>query len=214
MDITDKIKQFINDSISSLFVKQKEDFSLIVHKETLFVVSELKTFISQQFQVNERDMANMQQNVFSLNKELQNLLVKLDVIQEGIEQLKEHQVKFTVDETDGFSSLLKSPTMVYYAQMVDSTSPLGFKTVNLKKSAEGCAFKITLNDGVNGVYEMVDDEEIQQEMLAAFNPIISESSVFDVIPCNPTRIVVVEKGEIVKENEVFKIISKQKIKIE
>lgn len=48
MDILYRIKQFINESIQSLFVRQKEDFSLMIQKELLSAVSDLKTFARQQ----------------------------------------------------------------------------------------------------------------------------------------------------------------------
>ena len=96
--------------------------------------------------------------------------------------------------------------------MVDSTKPLGFKVDNLKSTADGCAFKITLKDD-EGYYEIIDDAEIQQEMLAAFNPLISDSSTFDFIPQNPTRISVVQEGIVVKEENLLRIVNKQKIEI-
>lgn len=212
MDILDRIKQFINESIQSLFVRQKEDLSLILHKEVLSAVSDLKTFASQQMQTNERDMANMQQMVFSLNKNVENLLRRLDAIQEFMDQLKEHQAEL-LSERHVQPVSPKPIKTIYYAKMVDSIIPLGFKIDNLKSTEDGCAFKIILMDDLEGSYEFVDDKEIQQEMLAAFNPLISDSSVYDFVPQNPTGIFVVLPGTVVKENQVLRIVNKQKIKI-
>jgi hypothetical protein len=97
--------------------------------------------------------------------------------------------------------------------MVDSTNPLGFKIDNLKSTEDGCAFKITLTDDLEGTYEIVGDREIQQEMLAAFNPLISDSSIYDYVPRNPTGVSVVQPGTVVKDNHVFRIVNKQKIEI-
>lgn len=212
MDILDRIKQFINESIQSLFVRQKEDLSFILHKEVLSAVSDLKTFASQQMQTNERDMANMQQMVFSLNKNVENLLRRLDAIQEFMDQLKEHQAEL-LSERHVQPVSPKPIKTIYYAKMVDSITPLGFKIDNLKSTEDGCAFKIILMDDLEGSYEFVDDKEIQQEMLAAFNPLISDSSVYDFVPQNPTGISVVQPGTVVKENQVLRIVNKQKIKI-
>lgn len=213
MDILDRIKQFINESIQSLFVRQKEDFSFILHKEVLSAVSDLKTFASQQMQTNERDLANMQQMVFSLNKNVENLSRRLDAIQESLDLLKEHQAELSLSERQVQPVSPKPVKPIYYAKMVDSMTPLGFKIDNLKSTEDGCAFKIILTDDLEGCYELIDDREIQQEMLAAFNPLISDSSVYDFVPQNPTGISVVQPGTVVKENQVLRIVNKQKIKI-
>lgn len=213
MDILDRIKQFINGSIQSLFAQQKEDLSLIIHKEVLSAVSDLKIFANQQMQINERDMANMQQMVFSLNQNVENLLRRLDAIQGSIDQLKNTLSELSLSEGQVQLSPTKLVITIYYAKMVDSMDPLGFKIDNLKSTEDGCAFKIILTDDLEGSYEFVDDREIQQEILAAFNPLISDSSVYDLVPQNPTGISVVQPGTVVKENHVLRIVNKQKIEI-
>lgn len=213
MDILYRIKQFINESIQSLFVRQKEDFSLMIHKEVLSATSDLKTFASQQMQTNERDMANMQQTVFSLSKKMENLLKRLDAIQESIDQLKNTQAKLSLSESQMQLSPPGPVRTIYYAKMVDSMNPLGFKTDNLKSTDSGCAFKIILTDGMEGCYEFIDDKETRLDILAAFNPLISDSSVYDFVPQNPTGISVVQPGTVVKENHILRIVNKQKIKI-
>lgn len=213
MDILDRIKQFINESIQSLFVRQKEDLSLIIHKEMHTAVSDMKTFTSQLLQTNERDMANMQQTVFSLNQGVENLLRRLDAIQESIDLLQERQSDLPVSESAVQPEPLNPVITICYAKMVDSMNPLGFKIENLKSTEDGCAFKITLTDDLEGTYEIVDDREIQQEMLAAFNPLISDSSSYDFVPQNPTGVSVVLPGTVVKDNNVLRIVNKQKIEI-
>lgn len=213
MDILDRIKQFISESIQSLFVRQKEDLSLIFHKEVLFAVSDLKAFVNQQMQTNERDMANMQQMVFSLNQGVENLLKRLTALQESIDQLKKLQVELSLTESQRLPVSASHEITIYYAKMVDSLSPLGFKIDNLKSTEEGCAFKITLKDDLEGRYEIVDDKEIQQEILAAFNPLVADSSIYDFVPQNPTGISVILPGTVVKDNHVLRIVNKQKIKI-
>lgn len=213
MDILDKIKQFINDSIQSLFIQQKEEISHVIHKEALSAISDLKSFIGQQVQINERDMANMHQMIFSQNHNIQNLIDKLESIQKSIDQLKEFQVKELSKDIHGQTLTHEPRTRIYYAKMVDSENPLGFKIDNLKSDNEGCAFKITLKDETEGFYEIVNDEEIHQEVLAAFNPLITDSSVYENLPQNPTRISIIQSGKLVKENHVLRIINKQKIMI-
>lgn len=213
MDMLDRIKQFINESTQSLFVQQKEDLSLIIHKDLLSAVSDMKTFASQQMQINERDMANMQQMVFSLNQGVENMLRRLDAIQETLDKLNEHETELIPSDSQVQLEPPKLVKSIYYAKMVDSVSPLGFKIDNLKRTEEGCAFKITLTDDLEGNYEIVDDREVQQEMLAAFKPLISDSSIYDFVPQNPTGVSVVLPGTVVKENHILRIINKQKIEI-
>ena len=212
MDLLDAVKQFINESIQSLFTKQKEDLSLIIRKETTSAVSELKIFGSQQIQANERDIANMQQNIFSLNQKMQTLLEKIDSMQDSFCQrrVSDHEAPFREGSASPMHSVPRET--VYYAKMVDSMNPLGFVVENLKTTDEGCAFKITLTDGKEGHYAIIDDPDIQQEMLAAFNPLISDSSSFDEVPQNPTKIEIVSEGSLAKEDHLLRITNKQKIK--
>ena len=210
MDILDRIKQFIKESTQSLFVRQKEDLSIIIRKEAISAVSDLKTFADRQMKTTELEMANMQRTVFLLNQSVEKLLWRLDAIQESIDSLKEHQAKLSLSERQAPS---KPVITTYYAKMVDSMNPPGFKINNLKHTENGCAFKIILTDDLKGSYEIVDNKAIQQEMLAAFIPLISDSSVYDFVPQNPTGISVVLPGTVVKENHVLRIVDKQKIEI-
>lgn len=212
MDILDKIKLFISDSLQSLFAKQKEDFTHTIHKESVSTISELKNYISQQLQNNERDMANLQQNVFNLSKNFQTIDEKLNAILKAIEQESGlHSESQTVSVVEEDMSM--PITTTFYARMVDSLDPLGFKTENLKATKEGCAFKITINNDCKGTYTFIDDEDIQQELLAAFNPLITDSSSYDVLPQNPTIITIEQEGTLIKEGNILQIIDKQKIRI-
>lgn len=213
MDILDTIKQFINESIQSLFVKQKEDFSLIIHKEMHSAVSELKTYVSQHVQANERDMANMQQMVFSLKQEIANVVIGIDALQESLNQLEKHQAKISLHENDAAPMPSQTENRIYYAKMVDSMTPLGFKIDNLKNTEDGCAFKITIKNDLEGYYQIIDDQGIQQEVMSAFNPLISDSSIYGSIPQTPTQITIVQPGTVVKENQIFRIVNKQIIEI-
>lgn len=213
MDMLGRIKKFIIESIQSLFVWQKEDIGLVIYQEIHSAVSDLKMFVSQQMQIKERDMANMKQMVLSLNQDVENILRRLDAIQESIEQLKEHKAELPSPENHVQPVPPKHIITTYYAKMVDSMNPLGFMIDNLKNAEDGCAFKITLTDNLEGNYKIVDNKEIQREVLSAFNPLISESSIYDFVPQNPTEILVVQPGIVVKDNHVLRIIYKQEIKI-
>lgn len=211
MDILDRIKRVINESIQPLFVKQEEDLGQLIRKDTQSAVSDLKYFISQQAENNGRDMGNMLQLIYSLNQTVADLSKKIDAMQKDIAQLKERQRDWSPAES--IVHTLPSIPRTYYAKMVDSTNPLGFRIESLKSTADGCAFKITITDDRGGTFETVDDREIQQEMLSAFNPLISDSSDYAFVPQYPTGFNVVSPGTIVKENNVFQIVNKQRIEI-
>lgn len=213
MDILDRIKQFINESIQSLFERQKEEFSLTIKKENNAAVSSLMKFINDKVDTSERDKANMMQMIYSLNENVGIISNRLDVIQKNIDELKKHQAELLSTECHLQPAPPKQEATTYYSKMVDSPTPLGFKIDNLKKDEEGCAFKITIKNDTEGEYEFVCDKDIQQEILAAFNPLISSSSIYDNVPQNPTNISVVQPGTVVKENNVLKIVNKQKIEI-
>lgn len=76
MDILDRIKRVINESIQPLFVKQEEDLGQLIRKDTQSAVSDLKYFISQQAENNGRDMGNMLQLIYSLNQTVADLSKK------------------------------------------------------------------------------------------------------------------------------------------
>lgn len=213
MDILDRIKQFINESIQSLFERQKEDLTHVFKKEILSALSDMKKFSSEQIQTKERDMANLLQTVHSLSQGEEKILNRLDSIKKTLDELKVQRMEKSSSENQIQSVPSKHVITVFFAKMVDSKSPLGFKIDNLKTKEDGCAFKITLVDDLEGNYEIVDDKEIHQEMLAAFNPLISDSSDCDIVPQNPTDVSVVIPGVVVKENNVLRIVNKQKIKI-
>ena len=201
--MVDDIKKFISDAVSAHFNSQND----YMNELTQWEIEQLKSFISEQNQIVERDRANMQQNIYAACSRLEALDKKVDALQKSIDRLIEVQMS-KYDMKESSAVLPKQESVVFYSKMVDSANPVGFKLSNLKKNDEGCAFKIVLNDE-NGYYECVDDAEIQHELLAAFNPLISDSSVYTDIPQNATQINVVKKGTVKKEKDVLRIIDKQ-----
>jgi hypothetical protein len=201
--VVDDIKRMISDAVTPQFESQGDYISKISQWE----VENLKSFFGEQSQIVERDRANMLQNIFAVNQSLEALIRKVDTLQNSIDSLMVAQTAKN-NKNESSAAVSKPENVVYYSKMVDSANPVGFKLSNLKKNNEGCAFKIVLNDE-NGYYECVDDAEIQHELLAAFNPLISDSSVYTDIPQNATQINVVKKGTVIKEKDVLRIIDKQ-----
>lgn len=209
MEILDKIKQFINESIQSLFEKQERDFSLIIHREISEATENIKSFIIQENQTRDRDFSNLQQQVFAVQQQLLRLEHSIDEVMTKVTEEREDSV---LQEETSCSKIQPYQERVFYARMADCAEPLGFKVANLKNQEEGCAFKITMINDSDGKYEFVADNSIHQELLSAFNPLVSETSTYEAIPTNPTGIVVIESGVVCKENEVLKITTKQQVK--
>ncbi len=206
--MVDGIKQFVSDAVENHFQQQNDYMVRLAQKE----VNDIKNYIGEHNQMVERDRANLQQNIYAINQHLEELMNKVDALQTSIDCLVKAQI---IENDHNESSTISSQqdVLVYYAKMVDSTNPLGFKLENLKKTKEGCAFKIVINND-NGYYECIDDAEIQHELLAAFNPLISDSSVYSEIPHNATRINVVERGTVIKDNDMLRISKKQLLEFE
>lgn len=209
MEILDKIKQFIYESIQSLFEKQKRDLSLVIHREISEATEIIKSFVIQENQTRDRDFSNLQQQVFAVQQQLLRLEHSIDEVMTKVTEERENSI---LQEEASRSKVQPNQERVFYARMADCAEPLGFKVANLKDQEDGCAFKITMINDSDGKYEFVTDKSIHQELLSAFNPLISETSIYEAIPTNPSGIVVIEPGVVCRENEVFKIIKQQQVK--
>ena len=185
-----------NDEIRRIVV---EHTNSVIRKEVPPVVVGLRN----QLQTMGRDMASMQQTIHLLKQKVQELSMKVESMQYAI----------TNQNAEPQTSNSVSFPKIYYALAVDSNEPLGFRVDNLKRSEDGCVFKIALTDDLQGHYEIVNNQSIQQEVLTVFNPVITDSSVYDCVPLNSSSISVVQPGTVVKEGNILKIVNKQRIKI-
>ncbi len=102
-----------------------------------------------------------------------------------------------------------------YAGIIDSDSPLGFRTENIKaEMTSSCVFQLTLADAANGTYQFVDDADIQKQILSAFDPVVTASSDYEISYGTISKIKIVSPGVIRLENGIWRIITKQKVEFE
>lgn len=101
----------------------------------------------------------------------------------------------------------------FFAKTVDCFRPVGFVSENLRTSDEGCVFKVVLSDNDNGTFELVDNFEMRQVMLAAFAPLVTETSEYSDLPLAPLDINTIDKGTLRREGAILVITKKQTVKI-
>lgn len=216
MEIGAKIKDFINESIQPLYGVIEKGLDDVV-KKTEVDKKELLNAISNEKQSNQNQTDKLCQAFKQLNENVLELIEQVGLLQETIDSMKEKMKALERTCTDPKSTKVVSSQpqiQLLYSKMVDSHSPLGFKINNLKNEETGCVFKITLVNDQEGQYETVADSSVQQELLSAFNPLITDSSIYEMVSPNASKITVLRKGLLRKEQDVLKIIEKQKVKIE
>lgn len=213
MDVSIKIKDFINDSIQPLYGEIEKRMKEVCDKADSNK-RELQTLVMQSSEAEQNRINDLNKVISQLNGNVIELIDQVGLLQDAVDALRDKIQVLETRKKEASPDPLKPTVRVLYSKMVDSMDPLGFRISNLKDSPEGCAFRITLRDEQEGFYENVEDGEIQKEMLSVFEPIITNSSVFELIPQDVTRIVVVNQGKLVKEDNILRITEKQKIKFE
>lgn len=217
MDILDQIRQMAAGETQDAKEQMlKEALATVVRKEFRMFGENLKECIGLQIRQIEGDWMSLKQDIFKIAMNIDALSNKLNEVQQSILQIKEEFDALMVIKNDLTGSLTKEDegSKILFASMVDSLAPLGFKKTNLKNDASGCAFIIVMESERNGWYSFVSDESMHQEVLMAFNPIVSDSSIYDYVPINPSKIILEEKGMVEDEGDLLLITKKMKIKFE
>lgn len=156
-------------------------------------------------QLSRQDLVQIQKNINELKDLLSSCLNQLN-------QLQRSQIPISPQQILKNEQQCKNLSHTFYAKMVDSDNPYGFYVKNLQNEMGGCCFKITILNENKAVYEVVDDPAIHREMLAVFDSLIANSSSFDSIPQDAVGIRTINKGELVLEEDVWRINIKQFVK--
>ena len=213
LNVKSKVKKVVDDSLNPLSEEIRHATETVV-SNTESNKKSLETILRQLSSDTQEYVNKLGTLVRQLNENVVELIDQVGLLQEAVEAMTKKVESVEVKENGIAKSHAEPLVQTLYSKMVDSLNPLGFRSANLKESETGCAFRITLVNGQEGQYETIDNKEIQQELLSAFNPLITDSSVYDVVPPNATKIVVVKKGLLRKENDILKITEKQTIKFE
>lgn len=154
---------------------------------------------------------NLGQKIIDLNDAVSVLQQQCQTIQQEITQLHSSlpQNKPTIVEETSFAY-----PAVYYAQTVDSQNPVGFTKEALSKNKDKCFFIIIQTSETEATYSLIAEKEIQDAVVSMFNPLITASSEYDSIPPQLTCVYTSQVGELELNNGIWKIINKQKVKIE
>ena len=193
----------------------KEELMTMIKKELHTSNIMLNDSISKQNVMMEKDCISLRQDVFKLSQQIDVILNRLNEVQKSMNRLlNDNSELFALIKSVDVQQPIKNRQHIFYANMVDSFNPLGFKKTNLKSDGTGCAFRIDMENERDGSYSFVEDECVQQEVLMAFNPIVSDSSTYDYIPVNPSRIIMVERGVVEEEGDLLVIKKKMVIKFE
>ncbi len=213
LNVKSKMKKVVDDSLNPLREEIHHATETIIGNAELNKKS-METILRQMSSDTQEHVDKLGTQARQLNENVVELIDQVGLLQEAVEAINKIVGSFEVKENGIAKSHAKPYVKTIYSEMVDSLNPLGFRLANLKENETGCAFRITLVNGQDGQYETVENNEIQQELLSAFNPLITDSSVYDVVPPNATKIVVIKKGTLRKENDILKITEKQTIKFE
>lgn len=182
------------------------------HIEILHLRKELSTRIENLSIVQQENCeksACLDRKIISLSTELNNLRDELkDLKKEQLKKVEEKQKPKVQDE----QLVPMFQPSVYYARLVDSLNPLGFFVGNLQEKADGCCFIINTLSFDRAEYTSVSDKHIQQEMIATFNPVLTKSSEYEMVPQKIDSLEVLSKGELLLSGNVWKIVKKQTIK--
>ena len=102
---------------------------------------------------------------------------------------------------------------VFYIKSLYSLNPPAFHVADMKSHPEGCLFCITMTDGNNGTFDIVDNYDMHQVLLNAFTPLVTATSEYGAMPNSPVDIMTVESGVVQRQDNNLVIVKKQKVRI-
>lgn len=102
--------------------------------------------------------------------------------------------------------------IIKYARMVDSDSPSGFQTASLSNISNGACYQICINSENQATYRLITNLDIQKEIIAMFNPIITSGCEYEEEPMAINEIIPVKDGILELHSGIWNIIEKAKIR--
>lgn len=215
-------KKLLRTLLRPLIIKEKEpapkEEEVHEHSQVDTEISKLRKDLFTKFENRLSAMQEANCDKFaSMDRQIVLLSSELNALKEEISNLKKDSLKKVEEKQKPPVDPLERSKFgfqqrVYYTRLVDSLNPLGFFVENLQEKPEGCCFLINIISSDRANYACVNDKYIQQEMVAAFNPVLTNSSEYEIVPQKIDSIEVVNKGELVLSGNIWKIIRKQTIK--
>lgn len=166
----------------------------------------------------KREFANLQRQVgelLSVKNDVTDVIKRVDVITRYLQKQNTQQNSLPEESQEKRlrTSASKDWPMTLYAKGIDNLNPAGFSIYNLKKTEENAVFKIVMKNSSDGVFGIVDNYDMHQVLLAAFNPLISVTSEYAAIPLDPNDISTEVTGIVKREGDMLIIVKKQSVRI-
>lgn len=204
-----KIKNMIKNVTDSTVteepkVKKQEEYKLsqeeiirsIVKEEIERMGSKIIRSIPQPTSINQNEIINE----IRYNRQLlERLMVSIDKKREPI-------------SPDSVKQKFKQYPITKFARMVDNSLPLGFRIESLSDISKGACYQIIINSDVQACYRLITDLTIQREIIAMFNPIITNGCEYEEEPIAINEIIHLEDGLLELHSGVWHIVKKAKIR--
>lgn len=204
-----KIKNMIKNVTDSTVteepkVKKQEEYKLsqeeiirsIVKEEIERMGSKIIRSIPQPTSINQNEIINE----IRYNRQLlERLMVYIDKKREPI-------------SPDSVKQKFKQYPITKFARMVDNSLPLGFRIESLSDISKGACYQIIINSDVQACYRLITDLTIQREIIAMFNPIITNGCEYEEEPIAINEIIHLEDGLLELHSGVWHIVKKAKIR--
>ena len=216
MGILDDIKGFFSDILDSCIRKQNEFLQTFIKTTTRQNSDDIKSYVRQTLSTNESDIATIRQELYIIKQNQDAIRQDVIMLKHLIEEiLKKKEDAPIISPTSHCDEIVKSEHTTLYAGQIDCLNPVGFNISNLKSSIQNDSiFVITMTSSCDGEYEILNNREVIEGVLQVINPIISESSDYQVMTDGvPHDIEVTSKGAVIKDGDILRITKKQKVRI-
>lgn len=100
---------------------------------------------------------------------------------------------------------------VVYAHYADSEDPIGFSQSLLKKSPEGCFYKITFESPTQASFSLIENEGIMINAVQALATIVNPCCTYDISEPITNRYKTISVGKLIKVNNIWQVEIKSKI---
>lgn len=212
------IVKYYSFNIKEIFEKIKDKFhpkekNEIDKQESIFLSEKiLQNIIKEEIEcMSKQMMHHFSQNLSTNKSELDKDIHYNRQLLERIIVLLEKKTVNPIETTCSIEKVVKYP-IIKYARMIDNPSPIGFQAQSLSNICNGACYQIDILSDAQAVYRLITDSNLQEEIIAMFNPIITTGCEYDENPMVINRIIHLEDGQLELRSNVWNIVKKTKIK--
>lgn len=226
MDMFQNLQKLIDKIVGTDGKPSKQEILLRTHSDCIIdcvnsnTENLIRTTMSQIISKLFATTSSLNENIHDLKTQISGVKEQLAQISEMVEEMDKGLKSLNETSNTNIKDRSSNPDknvnfpVILFANIVDSDTPIGFIKDNLSTESSNCLFELCIRDNFHGTYQFVNDISIHQEALSAFDPIITSSSQYATSPTVATKIIIQEPGTVELYGNIWKIISKQKIKFE